>query len=212
MNSLFIYISDNARVYFYSTLLQADVTLISIFGLFIVFKVQVFQTLAGNFRSDLYKEASNNLNDRMDAFNFDYSPQKERDRVINEEILSDGEKINQPTGWDKFNLLINDKFSEFLMKKARLPMLLFLIGILWNVAGLVFLNDLNHERTNKTIEVVLIYIAALYQTGILIYVAYIIHKYILQDRWKKDVSLIEDRKLRDIKNRAKNLRSTMKPE
>ena len=132
------FFSDSSSLYFYSALLQANAAILSIVGVFIVFRIQSYQSSI-----DIIKTALIN-NRRM----------VEPDDVIMFDNLTISEKEGTIKGLDNSVLKSNWLEKETKLKKVKssvkLPTILLAIGIIINSIGLftasyIHSNLMNYE-------------------------------------------------------------------
>lgn len=135
------FFSDSSSLYFYSALLQANAAILSIVGVFIIFRIQSYQSSI-----DIIKTALINNrrmvgpNDVIGFDNFNISEKEEYIKRLNNSVLK-----NHCSNW-----IEKEKKLKKVKSSIKLPTILLAIGIIINSIGLftasyIHSNLMNYE-------------------------------------------------------------------
>jgi len=121
------FFSESSSLYFFSAILQANAALLALVGIFLIFRLQYFQSIIDGVRNKLINTTS-----KLNLLN----------TIINFEEKQIEERIGTRTGDDLIDYLLNvwnlqEMEIRFLKSNIMMPVFLIFIGIIICVLGLV---------------------------------------------------------------------------
>jgi hypothetical protein len=123
------FFSETSALYFLGAVLQADSAILAIVGIFLIFRLQYFQSIIDGIRNILFNKTTDRL--------------KLLDTIYDFEVKEIEERIGVKTGDSIIDYLFNrwnlqDIEIRFLKSNIMMPVFLLFIGIVICMLGLIF--------------------------------------------------------------------------
>ena len=133
---MYSFFSESTSLYFFSTIIQANAAIISLAGVFIVFKIQGLQSSINVIRSSLYSESYYTTPDVVAEFD-------------NKSLEKKKEKLSkQPFNTPRFHLWCNYLSEIDRIKSAiKLPAIISIISIVVFIVLLIFAYTIHNYGT-----------------------------------------------------------------
>jgi len=159
-----IFINDNTGFYFYSTLIQSNAAIISLFGLFYIYKLQSIRSSI----EELYASMlTSNLIDNGDAIKFRFSPLEKKKEIIGS-YKKDNELLKKFTRY-----YIYENSITHIKSKMKLPTIAIIILISFEIVFLLLCTSIH--KLGSAIELATFVVVLVFQ----IYILFLLGKTII---------------------------------